>query len=60
MYVSWLLSLSSQCPSNSPCDGRGNKELRSVGVLSRVGHAKESSLGVLELEVLIREFGTVD
>ena len=31
----------------------GDEELRSVGVLSCVGHGEETRLGVLQLEVLI-------
>ena len=41
-------------------NGCGYKELRAVGVLSGVGHAESASLGVLQFEVLVREFGSVD
>jgi hypothetical protein len=41
-------------------DDGGNEELASVGVLSRVGHAKETLASVLELEVLVGELGAVD
>ena len=34
-------------------DNGGNEELRSVGVLSRVGHAQKSGTSVLQLEVLV-------
>lgn len=37
-----------------------DEELRAVRVLARVGHAKESRLGVLELEVFIWELCTID
>jgi hypothetical protein len=38
----------------------GDEELRAIGVLSGVGHGEETLLGMLQLEVLIRELGTVD
>jgi hypothetical protein len=38
----------------------GDKELGAVGVLAGVGHGQNTGLGVLELEVLIGELGTVD
>ena len=41
-------------------DGCGYKELGAVGVLSRVGHTKHASLGVLQFEVLISELGSID
>ena len=41
-------------------DGGGDEELGAVGVLAAVGHAHETLAGVLELEVLIGELGTVD
>lgn len=41
-------------------DSCSNEELRAVGVLARVGHAEHASLGVLQLEVLIWEFISVD
>ena len=41
-------------------DGGGDEELRPVGVLSGICHAQEPSLGVLELEVLVWEFGPID
>jgi hypothetical protein len=34
-------------------DDSGDEELRTVGVRARVGHGKETGLGVLDLEVLI-------
>lgn len=42
------------------CDDGGNEELRAVGVLAAVGHAKKALARVLELEVLIGELGTID
>ena len=36
------------------------EELGAVGVGARVGHGEDAGAGVLELEVLIREFGAVD
>jgi hypothetical protein len=41
-------------------DDGGDEELRAVGVLASVGHGEETLLGVLELEVLIRELLAVD
>ena len=57
-------------------DGRGNEELRglsedaedslgilylrAIGIFTRVGHAQEALLGVLELEVLVLKFRTID
>ncbi len=38
----------------------GDKELRAVGVLTRVGHGQHEWLRVIILEVLIGELGTVD
>lgn len=38
----------------------GDEELRAVGVGPGVGHAEEEGLGVLELEVLVRELLAVD
>jgi hypothetical protein len=43
-----------------PGDGGGDEELRTVGVLSRVGHREKTLLAVLQLEVLIWELGAVD
>ena len=40
-------------------DGR-DEELGSVGVGTGVGHGQQTLLGVLELEVLVLELGTVD
>jgi len=41
-------------------DNGGDEELGSVGVLSGVGHGKETGLGVGELEVLVLELLAVD
>ena len=41
-------------------NGCGYKELGAVGVLSGVGHAENASLGVLQFEILIGEFGSID
>jgi len=41
-------------------DGGGYEELRAVGVFSGVSHRQLSGLGMLELEVLIGEFLSVD
>jgi hypothetical protein len=38
----------------------GDEELGAVGILSCIGHAEKTNLGVLELEVLVWEFVTVD
>lgn len=38
----------------------GNEELGAVGVLSGVGHGKQTRLVVLVDEVLILELGTID
>ena len=38
----------------------GNEELGAVGVLASVGHAQQTLLGVLQLEVLIGELLAVD
>lgn len=43
-----------------PWGGGGNEELGAVGVLSSVGHGQKTNLGVLQLEVLIRESLAVD
>jgi hypothetical protein len=41
--------------------GRGsNEELRAIGIFSSIGHAEKTSLGVLQLEVLIREPVAID
>jgi hypothetical protein len=45
---------------NIPWGGGGDEELGAIGILSCVGHAEKTNLGVLELEVLIWEFVTVD
>jgi hypothetical protein len=45
---------------NIPWGGGSNEELRSIGVLSCVGHAQKTLLAVLQLEVLILELGSVD
>lgn len=45
---------------NRPGDDSGDEELGAVGVLSSIGHAEHSLLGVLQLEVLIREFLAID
>lgn len=44
----------------SRSDNSGNEELRSVGVLSGVGHAQKSGASVLQLEVLIGELLAID
>lgn len=41
-------------------DNGGDEELRSVGSGSSVGHAQQTGSVVLQLEVLIRELGSVD
>jgi len=41
-------------------DDGGDEELGTVGVLSGVGHGKETGLGVAELEVLILELLAID
>jgi hypothetical protein len=41
-------------------DNSGDEELRTVGVRSSVSHAQKTGLGVLLLEVLIRELLAVD
>ncbi len=41
-------------------DGRGDEELRAVCVLARVCHAHHAGLGVLQLEVLVGKFGSVN
>lgn len=41
-------------------NGCGYEKLGTIGVLSGVGHAEKASLGVLQFEVLIREFGPID
>jgi len=41
-------------------DNGGDEELRSVGVLASVGHAQQTRLGVLHLEVLVGELLAVD
>ena len=46
--------------ANSRSDGCGNKELRTVGVFSRIGHAEYAGLGVLQFEVLVGELVPVD
>ena len=43
-----------------PCDDSRDEELRAIGVLASIGHAKQSLLGVLQLEVLVRKFISVD
>ncbi len=43
-----------------PWGGGGNEELGTVGVLSSVGHGQKTNLGVLQLEVLIRESLAID
>ena len=48
------------CVLNLPSDDGRDEELRAVGVLSGVGHGQQTRLGVLELEVLIRELVAVD
>jgi len=40
-------------------DGR-DKELRSVRVLARVGHAQDTGTGVTELEVLVLKLGAIN
>lgn len=44
---------------DAPCDSCCDEELRSIGVLSAVGHTQRASL-MLDLEVLICELGAVD
>jgi hypothetical protein len=41
-------------------DDSGDEELRAVGVLASIGHGQQARLGVLQLEVLVREAVTVD
>jgi len=38
----------------------GDEELRSIGILSCIGHTEKTNLGVLELEVLIWELLAID
>ena len=46
--------------ANSRSNGCCNKELRTVGVFSRISHTEYAGLGVLQFEVLVREFVPVD
>lgn len=41
-------------------NGRGDEELRTVGVLSGIGHGQQALLGVLELKVLVLEAVAID
>ena len=41
-------------------NGCGDEELGAIGVFSGVGHAQNAGLGVLQFEILIWEFGSVD
>ena len=43
-----------------PWGGGSDEELGAVGVLSSIGHGEKTLLGVLQLEVLIRELAAVD
>lgn len=43
-----------------PCDDGGDEKLRTVGVLSGIGHAQHALLGVLQLEVFVFELVSVD
>lgn len=45
---------------NVPCDNSGNKELRAVGIFSRVGHTQETGFAMLQLEVLVGKFRAVN
>jgi len=41
-------------------DSRGDEELTAIRVLAGVGHAENTLLAVLQLEVLIRELVAID
>ena len=43
-----------------PWSRGSDEELGAIGILSSVGHAKKTLLGVLQLEVLIRELCAID
>jgi hypothetical protein len=44
-----------------PCRGdSSDEELAAICILSAVGHGQEAFTSMLELEVLVREFGAVD
>ena len=47
-------------PVQPACGLRGDEELRSVGVLARVSHGQPASAVMLQLEVLISKFLSVD
>ena len=40
--------------------GKGEEELRAISVLAGISHGQQALDGVSELEVLIRELGSVD
>lgn len=43
-----------------PCNGGGNEKLGAIGVLTRIRHAQHAGLAMLQFEILIGEFGSID
>ena len=52
--------LKSEEEAGIPRNSGGDEELRAIGILTSVGHAKLSLLGMLQLEVLVGELLSID
>lgn len=60
MTRTWLEQTFGMGESPLPWSRGCDEELRAIGVLSSVGHAEETDLGVLQLKVLVLELGAID
>lgn len=46
--------------AGEPGNGSRDEKLRAIGIFTRIGHAQQAGLAVLQLEILVAKFGSID